>query len=155
VDEVASPPEPAVGLLTLADWAQRIGRAPRTVINHWRPRPGFPPPAARLPGPARGGVGRLLYERRALDAWRETQPDLGLPRRVDLSQASFDPEARVSLGWFAEHVAGVARKTVTQYRGKPGFPLGDARNTYRAGDLAQFWSARPGKRGPSRPPRGE
>lgn len=32
------------------------------------------------------------------------------------------PAQRVTLGWFADNAAKVARKTVTQYRGTPGFP---------------------------------
>jgi hypothetical protein len=91
-----------------------------------------------------------LYEERALDAWRKAQPDLWLPHRVELAHGEFDPDARVTLGWFADHVAQVTRKTVTQYRGAPGFPPRGADGKYRAADLARFWSERPGKRGPSK-----
>ncbi len=149
MDQTISPLLPA-GLVTLQDWAERIGRSPRTVINHWRPRPGFPAPVGRLPRPVHGGRGRLLYEERALDAWREAQPDLWLPHRVELAREAFDPEARVTLGWFATHVARVARKTVTQYRDTVGFPTRGVDGKYRAADLARFWSARPGKRGASK-----
>ena len=58
--------------------------------------------------------------------------------------ADVDLESRVTLGWFADNVAGVARKTVTQCRHHPTFPAGAA-GRYRLGDLVDWWPTRPGR----------
>jgi hypothetical protein len=71
-------PEPLPdGVITLRQWAQRIGRA-RSTVTHWQQRPGFPSPVGRLPIQGRhwGGVGESLYSETQLDYWHMTQAGL-------------------------------------------------------------------------------
>lgn len=45
------------------------------------------------------------------------------------------------------HAAKMARKTVTQYRGRPGLPTPGADGRYRHGDVAVWRRSRPAKGG--------
>lgn len=127
------------GLVTLSQWAGTVGRSPGTIRSRWARRRGFPAPCGRLPGRGRhgGGLGELVYRAADLDEW--------LPPPVLLDDAGTSPDQRVTLGWFADHAAHVARKTVTQYRGTPGFPAPGADGRYRYADLAAWWCSRPGR----------
>jgi len=65
------------GVITLRQWAERIGRASSTVITHWQQRSGFPSPIGQLPSQSRQrGAGERLYAKTELDAWRMTQARL-------------------------------------------------------------------------------
>ncbi len=76
------------GVITLRQWAQRIGRAPATVVTHWQQRPGFPSPIGQLPSQTRqrGGTGESLYAEAELDAWRMTQASLQQDKRRSIHQ---------------------------------------------------------------------
>src|SRR5260370_10246840 len=130
------------GLVTLSQWAARVGRSPGTVRSRWSQRPGFPQPCGRLPGRGRhgGGLGELVYRSADLGAW--------VPRSSVLDCSGVSPDLRITLGWFADRAAKVARKTVTQYRDAPGFPAAGADGRYRYADLAGWWRARPGRGAP-------
>jgi hypothetical protein len=145
---IAEPLSP--GLVTLSQWAASVGRAPGTIRSRWARRPDFPAPVGRTPGRGRhgGGLGELVYRSVDLDAF---QPK---PQPSPLDDVRIGPGQRVTLGWFADHAAKVARKTVTQYRGTPGFPAPGTDGRYRYGDLAAWWRSRPG-RGARRANRGE
>jgi hypothetical protein len=66
-------------LITLHQWAQRIDRAPSTVVMRWQRRPGFPTPIGWFPSEGRGDdAGDILFVETELDAWRMTQ--VGLQR---------------------------------------------------------------------------
>ncbi len=71
------------GMITLRQWAQRVDRAPSTVITHWRQRPGFPSPVAQLPAASchRGAAGESLYIETELEAWRMVQIRPGRSKR--------------------------------------------------------------------------
>jgi hypothetical protein len=136
---------PAIGrplppdLITLSAWAASVGRSSGTVRARWSAKKDFPDPVARTPGRGRngGGLGELVYRLADLNAW--------LPEPVRLNDGDIRPDQLVTLGWFADHVAHVARKTVTQYRGKAGFPAAEPDGRYRYSDLAGFWRSRPGR----------
>lgn len=134
---IAEPLPP--GLVTLSQWAATVGRSPGTIRSRWSQRSGFPAPCGRTPGRGRhgGGLGEMVY--RAADL------EKCLPPSAQLDDAGISPDQRVTLGWFADRVAGVARKTVTQYRGTSGFPAPGADGRYRYVDLAIWWRSRPGR----------
>jgi len=134
---IATPLPP--GMVTLSQWAARVGRSPGTVRSRWSRRPGFPSPVGRAPGRGRhgGGRGELVYRAADLDEC--------LPRPRSLDDAGISPGQQVTLGWFADHAAKVARKTITQYRDTPGFPVPAVDGRYRYGDLAAWWRSRPGR----------
>ena len=134
---IAEPLPP--GLVTLSRWAASAGRSPGTIRSRWAWRPGFPAPVGRTPGRGRhsGGLDELVYRAADLEAC--------LPRSASLHDAGISPGQRVTLGWFADHAAQVARKTVTQYRGTPGFPAPGPDGRYRYGDPAAWWRSRPGR----------
>jgi hypothetical protein len=150
---VQSPDEPddanaLEGLITLRKWSALQGRSHGYVRLEWRKREGFPEPVSSLPARGRhgGGRGEQLFEQSALDAWRSAHPELDPPERIDLSALEVGAEDRMTLGRFAG-VIGKDRKTVTQHRGREGFPEPGEDGLYRAGDLAGYWNARTGRRG--------
>lgn len=126
-------------LVTLSQWAARVGRAPGTIRSRWARQPGFPAPVGRTPGHGRhgGGLGELVYRAADLEPLQ--------PQPHPLDDARISPDQRVALGWFADHAAKVARKTVTQYRDTPGFPAPGTDGRYRYDDLAAWWRSRPGR----------
>jgi hypothetical protein len=138
------------GRITLRQWAGSHGRTYDYVRQFWRKRPDFPGPVGELPSRGRhgGGRGELLFSETALDSWFAAQPDLLPPGRVDPSVFPVGGDERITLGRFASLI-GKARATVTQHRGRPGFPVPDAEGRYRAGDLLDYWNARTGRRRPS------
>jgi hypothetical protein len=142
------------GLITLRQWAASHGRTYDYVRQFWRKRDGFPDPVGELPSRGRhgGGRGELLFSETALEDWFAAQPDLLPPGRIDPSNLPVDADERITLGRFASHI-GKARGTVTQHRGRPGFPEADANGRYRAGDLLDYWNTRTGRRRPSDEPR--
>lgn len=146
-EESGRPAVPA-GLTTLRAWSARQGRAHDYVRQFWRNRPGFPEPVGELPPRGRhgGGRGEQLYDEAALDAWRSAQSDLDPPERIELFALGIGANEWITLGRFAGLI-GKARKTVTQHRGRPGFPEPGADGTYRVGDLLAYWNARSGRRG--------
>lgn len=117
--------------------------------QNWRRRPGFPDPVSELPARGRhgGGRGELLFDQAALDAWLVGQPDLHPPVRIDPAALRIDSGERITLGRFAALI-GKDRKTITQHRGRPGFPQPDPDGAYRAGELIEYWNTRTGRRGP-------
>jgi hypothetical protein len=56
-----------------------------------------------------------------------------------------DQDERITLSRFAGLI-GKSRKTVTQHRGRAGFPAVGEDGLYRAGDLLTYWNARAGHR---------
>src|SRR5260370_31808487 len=134
------------GLVTVSQWAARVGRAPGTVRSRWSQRAGFPQPCGRLPGRGRhgGGLGELVYRSADLEAW--------VPRSSVLDDSGVSPDLRITLGWFADRAAKVARKTVTQYRDAPGFPAAGADARYRYAGLPGCGRHRPGPRPPRTQP---
>lgn len=144
-------PAPRAGLITLRQWSARQGRTHDYVRQFWRKRPGFPDPVGESPPGGRhgGGRGELLFNEFALDEWLTAQPDLRPPERIELSALGIGADDRVTLGRFADAI-GKGRKTVTQHRGRDGFPESGADGLYRAGDLAVYWNARTGRRGKGR-----
>jgi hypothetical protein len=147
-DEQAADVPP--GLITLRQWAGSHGRTYDYVRQFWRKHVGFPGPVGELPSRGRhgGGHGELLFSEAALDAWFAAQPDLLPPGRVDLSGFPVAADERITLGRFADLI-GKARATVSQHRGRPGFPQADGDGRYRAGDLLDYWNTRTGRRRPS------
>lgn len=129
------------GLTTIASWARQINRSAAYVSGYWRPQPDWPDPVGQLPPRGRNGGGRpeLVYAAADLDRWRkrhqETQPE----RRSAAVATDLDPGTLVTLGRFAE-IAKVDRKTVTQYRGTPGWPAPVNAEVYRLRGLQSFWS---------------
>jgi hypothetical protein len=133
------------GLTTLRGWAVRQGRTPSYVQGYWRRRPDFPSPVGELPSRGRhgGGRGELLYDESALDEWLAGQQGLASPERIDTDV--IDQDERITLSRFAGLI-GKSRKTVTQHRGRSGFPEVGEDGLYRAGDLLAYWNARAGRR---------
>jgi hypothetical protein len=164
---VASPPHPAVpddigvpaaepdagllpGTTTLRRWAAQHGRT-YDCLRRWRQREGFPAPVGELPSRGRhgGGRGELLFDEHALDEWLAGQVDLEPPERFDLASLGLAADERITLGRFAGLV-GLARATVTQHRGRSGFPPADGGGTYSAGELLDYWNSRAGHRSKAR-----
>ncbi len=139
------------GTTTIDGYAEKIGRTASYLRSYWLPRPGFPEPVGELPSPARHGGGRRrkVYTVASLDAFRASQPDLQDHRPAEIT-TDRDRDERVTLHFFAVHVAGLDPKTVSQYQGNPGFPKAGKDGRYRLGDLLGFFNSRPGKRGPTR-----
>ena len=135
------------GHITLKDYAPQAGRALGTIETHWRPKPGFPEPVGELPSRGRhgGGRGRLVYLTHQIDAFFAANQPAGGRDHRPMRPPSLGQEARVTAGWFATNVAGVARKTVTQYRDQPTFPRADDDGKYRLGDLMDWWPTRRGR----------
>jgi hypothetical protein len=138
------------GLTTLRRWGPQQGRSEAYVRQNWRRRPGFPDPVGEFPARGRngGGRGELLFDQAALDAWLAAQPDLAPPERIDPAALRITPGARITLGRFAALI-GKDRKTITQHRGRLGFPEPDADGTYLASELLAYWNTRTGRRGPA------
>src|SRR5260370_1506855 len=74
------------GLTTLRDYADRLGYSSRYIRQYWGQRDGFPEPVGELPSQGRlgrgsGGPGELVYEEKALNAFRARHADpWGRPR---------------------------------------------------------------------------
>jgi hypothetical protein len=121
------------------------------VRQFWRKNEDFPAPVGNLHARGRhgGGLGEQLFDESALNAWRTAHPELDPPERIELSALGVGADERVTLSRFAKLI-GKARKTVTQHRDRPGFPDAGTGGTYRAGDLAAYWNARTGRRGPGK-----
>jgi hypothetical protein len=137
-------------MTTLRLWAARHGRS-HDRVRHWRADPEFPRHAGELPPCGRhgGGLGEQYFDEAALDAWLASRPDLAPPERIDPSAAGIGPDERITLGKFAGLI-GKARGTVNQHRDRPGFPPSGEDRLYKAGELLEYWNARPGRRGKAR-----
>lgn len=97
-----------------------------------------PDPAADgLPAPDPGGRYRLGE----LITWHNARPPWAGPV---LAATELGADTLVFLGGFARLIDKDG-KTVTQCRGKPGFPRPVTGRKYRLGELAAWWGARPGK----------
>ena len=133
------------GQTTIREYGRRIGRSPEYIRVEWGARQGFPVPVGQLRPRGRngGGLGELVYETGALDAFRASQEDLWGIRAVAAVVTDRDLDERVSLGEFAAQVAHEDLELVARYRGLDGFPAGDARGRYRLGDLIGYWNTRP------------
>ncbi len=141
------------GMVTIETYADQIGRTPRYLLHYWLTRDGFPDPVGELPGRARRGGGRRrkVYDEAALADFRAGQPDLwGQPAQA-LAMPGHSRDERMTLGYFADHVTPRRdRRTVTQYREKPGFPQPDNDDRYELGALLDYFNTgRRGKRGPA------
>jgi hypothetical protein len=140
----ASGPEVPPGLTTLRMWAARHGRTYNHVRQYWGGLPGFPEPVGKLePAEQRRGRRESLFDEAVLDAWLAARPELAPPERIESFPVDLDE--RITLGRFASLI-GKANKTVSQHRGRPGFPESDGDGLYRASDLLEYWNRRPGRR---------
>ncbi len=138
-------------LTTIEAWAQSINRSPAYIQGYWTRLEDWPAPVGELPPGGRDGRGRgrHVYRLADLEALRSAHPEMRPENRRRPIDTTLDHDLRVTLGFFAG-IAGVARKTVTQARGYPGFPEPGTDGKYRLGDLLDYWPARPGKRGKAR-----
>lgn len=98
------------------------------------------PEPAGCPPPGADG----LWPLGELAAWHNGRSSAAGPR---LAVTELGELALVTLGAFAR-IVGLDRKTITQYRGTPGFPEPVDGKLYRLGEMARWIAARPG-----RPPR--
>ena len=101
----------------------------------------------RAAGMAEDGANSSLTSTHLMSGW--PQADLEPPERFDLASLGLAPEERITLGRFAALI-GLARATVTQHRGRSGFPSPGGDGTYCAGDLLDYWNSRAGHRGQAR-----
>jgi hypothetical protein len=140
-------PLPA-GLTTLRDYAERIGYSPRYIRQYWGQRDGFPGPVGELSphgreGRGSGGLGELVYEEKALDAFRARHPDLWGRRRMQRVVTSRDLDERLTPAEFARQLAGVGAEAIARHEELEGFPETGADGTARLGDLVAYWNTRP------------
>lgn len=140
------PPPP--GLTTLRDYADRLGYSSRYIRQYWGQRDGFPEPVGELPPQGRvgrrsGGLGELVYEEKALDAFRARHADLWGRRRMQRVVTSRDLDERITPGEFARQLAGVGGEVIGRYQELEGFPETSADGTARLGDLLAYWNTRP------------
>ena len=136
------------GLTTLRDYADRLGYSPRYIRERWGRRDGFPEPVGELPSQGRvgrgsGGLGELVYEGKALDAFRARYADLWGRRRMQRVVTSRDLDERVTPREFARQLAGVGAEVIARYEDLEGFPETGADGTARLGDLVAYWNTRP------------
>lgn len=129
------------GLVTIASWARAVNRSAAYVSGYWRPQPDWPEPVGQLPPRGRNGGGRpaLVYAGAELDSWRERHEETQPEGHSAAVTTDLDPGTLVTLGRFAE-IANLDRKTVTQYRGTPGWPAQVTGEAYRLRGLLSFWS---------------
>lgn len=136
------------GQTTLRDYAEGLGYSPGYVRDTWGQRDGFPEPVGELPSQGRegrgsGGLGELVYEEKALDAFRARHADLWGRRRMQRVVTSCDLDERVTPGQFARQLAGVGAEVIARYEELEGFPETAADGTARLGDLVAYWNTRP------------
>lgn len=133
------------GLITLRDYATRIGYSAGYIRMFWRKRAGFPEPVGELPPRGRrgGGLGELVFEEKALDAFRATQADLWGRRSMQRVVTSRDLDERVAPDEFAHQLAGVGAEVMARYQALDGFPETGADGRCRLGDLLAYWNTRP------------
>jgi hypothetical protein len=132
------------GLGTLADYGDLIGGYSGEYVRiHWGKREGFPVPV----GEVRRQRGRreLVYEVKALDAFRATQAGLWGRRVMPRAVTRRDLDERITLGEFAGQLAGVSGEVMAGYLelDSAGFPAAGPDGKYRLGDLLGYWNTRP------------
>ncbi|WP_214327904.1 deazapurine DNA modification protein DpdA family protein [Nonomuraea sediminis] len=132
-----------VSLVTLGEWAAKVGRAETAVRNHLTDAPGFPAPKGTRP---REGSGTPYeeYEESELDAWLKAWETKHAPARYEVPG---DPGEYRTLGAIAK-LLGVDGKTVTQYRAlldqHAAHEDRGARRFYRTGDVVEVLNSRKG-----------
>ena len=133
------------GLTTLREYAKRIGYSFGYIRLYWGQRDGFPEPAGELSPRGRlgGGRGELVYEEKALDAFRALYADLWGRRPMQRVVTSHDLDERITPDDFAVQLAGVDAEVIARYQGLEGFPETGADGTARLGDLVAYWNTRP------------
>lgn len=136
------------GLTTLRDYAASLGYSSRYIRQYWGKRDGFPEPVGELPtqgrvGRASGGLGELVYEEKALDAFRACHADLWGRRRMLRVVTRRDLDERITPREFARQLAGVGAEVIARYQDLGGFPKTSADGTARLGDLVGYWNTRP------------
>ena len=133
------------GLTTLRDYAQRIGYSFDYIRRFWGQRDGFPEPVGVLPSRGRhgGGRGELVYEHKALDAFRALYADLWGRRRMERVVTSRDLGERITPAEFARQLAGVGAEVMARYQELEGFPQTGPDGHARLGDLLAYWNTRP------------
>ncbi len=136
------------GQTTLRDYAEGLGYSPRYVRDTWGQRDGFPEPVGELPSQGRegrgsGGLGELVYEKKALDTFRARHADLWGRRRMQRVVTSRDLDDRITPGHFARQLAGVGAEVIARYQDLEGFPETGTDGTARLGDLLAYWNTRP------------
>jgi hypothetical protein len=135
----------APGLTTLRDYAKRIGYSPDYIRLFWGKRDGFPAPAGELPPRGRhgGGRGELVFDEKALDAFRATQADLWGRRPMQRVVTNRDLDERITPSEFAQQLAGVDGAVMARYQALDGFPEIGKDGRCRLGDLLAHWNTRP------------
>jgi len=136
------------GLTTLRDYAERIGYSARYIRQFWGQRDRFPEPVGELSpqgrmGRGSGGLPELVYEEKALDAFRALYADLWGRRRIQRVTTSRDLDERITPGGFARQLAGISAGEMARFQELEGFPETGADGTARLGDLVAYWNTRP------------
>jgi hypothetical protein len=133
------------GLTTLRDYAELIGYSPDYIRLRWGQREGFPSPAGELPPRGRhgGGRGELVYEKKALDAFRALYADLWGRRPMPRVVTSRDLDDQITPAGFAHQLAGVGAEVMARYQELEGFPETGPDGHARLGDLLAYWNTRP------------
>jgi hypothetical protein len=132
------------GLTTLRDYAERLGYSRDYIRLYWKKRDGFPEPAGELPSRGRhgGGRGELVYEEKALDAFRAAHADLWGRRPLQRVVTDRDLDERLTPAVFAR-LAGAGGEMMARHQEMEGFPETGADGKCRLGDLLAYWNTRP------------
>jgi hypothetical protein len=129
------------GLTTLRDYAEQRGYSPGYIGRYWKQRDGFPKPVGEMPPRGNNwGHGELVYEDKALDAFRAAHADLWGRRPMQRVATTRDLDERITPAEFARQLAGA---DIAPYQGLEGFPGAGADGTCRLGDLVAYWNTRP------------
>jgi hypothetical protein len=131
------------GIVTLADYAARIGRTEDYLYKFWSPRPRFPEPAGTLrPPPGTRQRGKFAFWETELDAFRRGEPDLWGRSPRSLVVTGTAPGRRMTLEEFAGAL-GLPSGAMLR-RGDPPLPAAGPGGRYLAGELAAWWNGRGG-----------
>lgn len=135
----------APGQTTLRDYGLRIGYSADYIRLFWGRRDGFPAPVGELHPQGRhgGGRGELVFEVKALDAFRATQLDLWGRRPLRRVVTSRDLDERITPGEFASQLAGVSGEEMARYQELESFPRIGGDGMCPLGDLIAYWNTRP------------
>ncbi|WP_217709104.1 DUF4326 domain-containing protein [Nonomuraea rhodomycinica] len=132
-----------MALVTLGEWAAKVGRAETAVRNHLAAAPGFPAPKGTRPRTGKG-TPYEEYDEAELDEFLKAWEAAHAPARY---QVPGDPDEMRTLGAIAK-LLGVDGKSVTQYRAAidehAAHEDRGARRYYRTGDVVEVLNSRKG-----------